>query len=133
MPQLDHIIIFPQIFWLFSFFIFFYIILVHFFLPNFLKSLKARKLIQKINTEKASFSVKKSSESKTKLTNIAFKNLNNVKEILNSDSNLSLSNFNSVKTNEIDKAIGVIAKNSILFCNYQILDSINTYFKLIKK
>nr|YP_009515585.1 ATP synthase F0 subunit 8 [Sirodotia delicatula]AVK39604.1 ATP synthase F0 subunit 8 [Sirodotia delicatula] len=45
MPQLDHAIVFTQIFWLFFTFSFLYISLTHFFLPRFLQSLKARNLI----------------------------------------------------------------------------------------
>lgn len=45
MPQLDFIIIFPQIFWLIITFFSLYIVLVHFFLPIFIKILKSRKQI----------------------------------------------------------------------------------------
>nr|WCH57721.1 ATP synthase F0 subunit 8 [Hypnea musciformis] len=49
MPQLDRIIIFSQIFWLFIIFSALYIILTHFFLPLFLKSIKLRKQIVEAN------------------------------------------------------------------------------------
>ena len=45
MPQLDFIIIFPQIFWLTTIFFIFYIILTHFFLPIFIKLIKSRKQV----------------------------------------------------------------------------------------
>jgi len=45
MPQLDFVIAFPQIFWLIIIFLFFYIVIVHFFLPNFIKVLRSRKQI----------------------------------------------------------------------------------------
>nr|YP_011017569.1 ATP synthase F0 subunit 8 [Antithamnionella miharai]WQF69344.1 ATP synthase F0 subunit 8 [Antithamnionella miharai]WQF69369.1 ATP synthase F0 subunit 8 [Antithamnionella miharai] len=52
MPQLDYIIIFPQIFWFCVIFTVFYLFLTHIFLPKFLKALKSRKLIlQKSNKE----------------------------------------------------------------------------------
>nr|YP_009441362.1 ATP synthase F0 subunit 8 [Lympha mucosa]ATN23371.1 ATP synthase F0 subunit 8 [Lympha mucosa] len=50
MPQLDHIIIFTQIFWLFFSFLFLYIILTHFFLPRFLQALKSRSLVLECNS-----------------------------------------------------------------------------------
>nr|QNM39516.1 ATP synthase F0 subunit 8 [Gelidiella fanii] len=128
MPQLDRIIIFSQIFWLFIVFILFYTIITHFFLPKFLKVLRARKLIAKVNSEKATFIANKSSKNKIKLLGVITKNLTTVKKILN-----STSNFNITKTNKIDELVGKTIKNSILFCNFQILDSINIYSKLIQK
>ena len=133
MPQLDHIIIFPQIFWLFLIFILFYTVLTHFFLPKFLKSLKARKLIAKANSEKVSFIVKASSENKIRLINTITHSLVAVTKVLSSSSTLNISNFNLAKISKIDEAIGIATKNSILFCNSQILDSMNIYFKLIKR
>ena len=50
MPQLDRVIIFSQIFWLFIIFSSLYAILTHFFLPLFLKSLKSRKQIIELNS-----------------------------------------------------------------------------------
>ena len=49
MPQLDRIIIFTQIFWLFLVFTSLYIILIYFFFPTFLRSLKARDLVIEFN------------------------------------------------------------------------------------
>ena len=49
MPQLDRIIIFTQIFWLFLVFTSLYIILIYFFFPTFLQSLKARNLVIEFN------------------------------------------------------------------------------------
>ena len=49
MPQLDRIIIFTQIFWLFLVFTSLYIILIYFFFPTFLRSLKARNLVIEFN------------------------------------------------------------------------------------
>nr|QNM39536.1 ATP synthase F0 subunit 8 [Gelidiella fanii] len=133
MPQLDRIIIFSQIFWLFIVFILFYTITTHFFLPKFLKVLRARKLIAKVNSEKVAFIANKSSKNKIKLLSVIMKNLTTVKKILNSTSTFNTSNFNITKTNKIDELVGKIVKNSVLFCNFQILDSINIYSKLIQK
>lgn len=49
MPQLDRIIVFTQIFWLFLVFTVLYIVLIYFFFPNFLRSLKARNLVIESN------------------------------------------------------------------------------------
>jgi hypothetical protein len=49
MPQLDRIIVFTQIFWLFLVFTSLYIILIYFFFPTFLRSLKARNLVIEFN------------------------------------------------------------------------------------
>nr|AVK39581.1 ATP synthase F0 subunit 8 [Sheathia arcuata] len=49
MPQLDRTIIFTQIFWLFLVFASLYITLIYFFLPIFLRSMKARNLVVEFN------------------------------------------------------------------------------------
>ena len=49
MPQLDFTIAFPQIFWLIVIFVSIYTILVHFFLPNFIKLIKIRKKLILVN------------------------------------------------------------------------------------
>jgi len=45
MPQLDRIIVLPQIFWFFVVFILFYSIILHYILPQFLLILKSRKKV----------------------------------------------------------------------------------------
>nr|YP_010620253.1 ATP synthase F0 subunit 8 [Deltalsia parasitica]WAX04289.1 ATP synthase F0 subunit 8 [Deltalsia parasitica] len=51
MPQLDFLIILPQIFWLILCFTIFYFLLTYYFLPFFLKTIKARINFIKINKE----------------------------------------------------------------------------------
>nr|YP_009402619.1 ATP synthase F0 subunit 8 [Sheathia arcuata]ARX95759.1 ATP synthase F0 subunit 8 [Sheathia arcuata] len=51
MPQLDRIIIFTQIFWLFLVFASLYTILIYFFFPIFLRSLKSRNLVIDSNSD----------------------------------------------------------------------------------
>nr|YP_011017723.1 ATP synthase F0 subunit 8 [Griffithsia okiensis]WQF69546.1 ATP synthase F0 subunit 8 [Griffithsia okiensis] len=52
MPQLDLLIIFPQIFWFFLIFIFLYLFILHYFLPKILLIIKFRqKLIDLNNNE----------------------------------------------------------------------------------
>ena len=130
MPQLDRIIIFPQIFWLFIVFILFYTTLTHFFLPKFLKSLKARKLVIEANEKEISSIAKTSLDTQAKLTFTLLNNLASVRRILDNNSTFSILNSNSLEIKKADELIGIAVKNSILFCNSQILDSINIYSKI---
>lgn len=52
MPQLDFIIVSSQVFWLIITFLVLYVVLTHFFLPNFIKILKTRKHVLQENTIK---------------------------------------------------------------------------------
>nr|YP_009317481.1 ATP synthase F0 subunit 8 [Gelidium arborescens]AOX48910.1 ATP synthase F0 subunit 8 [Gelidium arborescens] len=134
MPQLDRIIIFPQVFWLLVIFTMFYIMLTHFFLPRFLKSLKTRKEIVKINELEASLISKRSADSQAKLKFLLLNHLSTLKKIFSMNLALNISNTKSLNTQSVDELICVMVKNSILFCNSQILDSIcikvkSVYFK----
>nr|YP_008963212.1 ATP synthase F0 subunit 8 [Gelidium vagum]AGO19326.1 ATP synthase F0 subunit 8 [Gelidium vagum] len=125
MPQLDRIIISPQVFWLFIVFSTFYIVSTHFFLPKFLKALKSRKGIIKTNEMEVLLLTKKSIANQTELKSLLLTHLNELKEIFSKSSILSISNTKNLNTKEIDELIGLIIKNSTLFCNYQILNSIS--------
>ena len=125
MPQLDRIIISPQVFWLFIVFSTFYIVSTHFFLPKFLKALKSRKGIIKTNEMEVLLLTKKSIANQTELKSLLLTHLNKLKEIFSKSSILSISNTKNLNTKEIDELIGLIIKNSTLFCNYQILNSIS--------
>nr|YP_009317550.1 ATP synthase F0 subunit 8 [Gelidium sclerophyllum]AOX49002.1 ATP synthase F0 subunit 8 [Gelidium sclerophyllum] len=124
MPQLDRIIIFPQVFWLLVIFTMFYIILTHFFLPRFLKALKARKEIVKINELEASLVSERSTDNQAKLRFLLLSHLSIVKKIFSMNSALNISNAKILNTQAVDELVSVMVKNSILFCNSQILDSI---------
>nr|YP_009114033.1 ATP synthase F0 subunit 8 [Gelidium elegans]AGW30472.1 ATP synthase F0 subunit 8 [Gelidium elegans] len=124
MPQLDRIIIFPQVFWLLVIFTVFYIVLTHFFLPRFLKALKTRKEIVKVNELEALLVSKRSTDSQTKLRLLLLNHLSIVKKIFSLNPTLNISSAKSLNTQAVDELIGVMVKNSILFCNSQILDSI---------
>lgn len=131
MPQLDRIIIFTQIFWLFIVFTIVYTILIHYFLPKFLKSLKSRKEIVLVNSLEVESLSKKIIQKQKLLTELLHKNLILVKNILTS-------NFNSLETDkklnllEVDKKIGTSISNSTHYCDIQILNAIFFYPKNTK-
>nr|YP_009317527.1 ATP synthase F0 subunit 8 [Gelidium isabelae]AOX48979.1 ATP synthase F0 subunit 8 [Gelidium isabelae] len=131
MPQLDRIIIFPQVFWLLVIFTIFYITLTHFFLPRFLKALKTRKEIVKVNELESSLVSKKSIDSQAKSRILLLNYLDIVKKIFSLNSTLNIPNAKNLNTQSVDELIGVMVKNSILFCNSQILDSIRIKVKSI--
>lgn len=124
MPQLDRIIIFPQIFWLFVVFTAFYSVLTHFFLPKFLRVLKARKIIVSFNEQQAIQATRRCAESETKLKETLAEDLEKVKEIFSQNPTFNLRNLKKLETKSVDEAISTATKNSILFCNSQVLDSI---------
>ena len=107
MPQLDYIIIFPQIFWFCIIFTVFYWILVYFFLPKFLITLKTRLLIQQKNIQESDILVTKLNEKQNLIQKILIKNLNNSKNLLfQTNSFLTILKFNNSKFDEkIAKAI----------------------------
>nr|YP_009317596.1 ATP synthase F0 subunit 8 [Pterocladiella media]AOX49048.1 ATP synthase F0 subunit 8 [Pterocladiella media] len=127
MPQLDRIIIFPQIFWLFLIFTSFYIILTHFFLPKFLKSLKSRKSVIDLNELKVNYVKQQSIESEQKFKDLLTQDLAKIKFFFNSNVAFEILNL---ENSEADRIISQAVKNSILFCNFQILNSIEIYCKL---
>nr|YP_009546481.1 ATP synthase F0 subunit 8 [Gelidium kathyanniae]AYO27829.1 ATP synthase F0 subunit 8 [Gelidium kathyanniae] len=131
MPQLDRIIIFPQIFWLFVIFTVFYISLTHFFLPKFLKSLKARKEIIKVNEAEALLLIKKSMANQAKLKLLLLNHLSDIKKIFSINPILNISDTRSLNTKRVDELISVMIKNSALFHDSQILDSISINVKSV--
>lgn len=127
MPQLDFIIILPQIFWFFLIFISLYLYVLHYFLPKLIFSLKFRKLV-----------VKKNNLEILKL-NSAFikqKKLLNSKLIYDLKSFKSCFFFNLKKINNIfikqkysnpeilNKKVLSFIVNTNLFCSKQILNAI---------
>nr|YP_011003676.1 ATP synthase F0 subunit 8 [Gracilaria eucheumatoides]WPS66078.1 ATP synthase F0 subunit 8 [Gracilaria eucheumatoides] len=131
MPQLDRIIVFSQIFWLFFVFSIFYITLIHYFLPVFLKSLKLRKQVININT----LEVTKKMENILKKQNLFKKILLKDLEIT---SDLLINYFGKLVTSKksfdmliIDQKICRVVLNIAKFCDSKLLDSIFLYPKLL--
>nr|AHX02465.1 ATP synthase F0 subunit 8 [Plocamium cartilagineum] len=133
MPQLDYIIILSQIFWLFIILIILYTIILHFFLPIFLKSIRIRKeLINSLNLE-----VSNLEEISFKKQNMLYSNVNQhlliIKHLLNKSNFVFLKKQNSII---IDKKLSIFISNTIKFYNLQILNAIpfsSKVFNLLNK
>nr|YP_010726705.1 ATP synthase F0 subunit 8 [Cystoclonium purpureum f. stellatum]WDY85192.1 ATP synthase F0 subunit 8 [Cystoclonium purpureum f. stellatum] len=131
MPQLDRIIIFPQIFWLFVIFTFLYAILTHYFLPVFLKSLKSRKKIIDINSTEILLLNNKTLNNNKLLKQQLLKNLLTLEAFLNSNfGSLDFLHLNN-KIIDIDEKIGTTLINSIFYCDNMLLNSIVFYPKFM--
>nr|YP_010888157.1 ATP synthase F0 subunit 8 [Fushitsunagia catenata]WJJ67934.1 ATP synthase F0 subunit 8 [Fushitsunagia catenata] len=129
MPQLDLTIIFSQIFWLFVLFFVTYTILIHFFLPKFLFSIKSRKKIIEFNSKKTLSYQRGIVEKQLNLHNLLLKSLNSIKEILTNN----WSSLSKVETNSnailADKKIGLFIFNMVKYCDYELMNSISLYPK----
>lgn len=130
MPQLDRVIVFSQIFWLFFIFTFLYAILTHFFLPKFLKSLKSRKQIIEANNFEFLSVTTNIAKKQDLLKNILLKNLILVENSIARDF-IFRTNTSKLNTQEIDEKIITAALNASLYCNFQLLNSISFYPKFL--
>jgi len=127
MPQLDRIIIFPQIFWFCLVFICFYLILTSIFLPKFLQSFKIRKLLLNKNTKESDHLIKKLTEKRFFLKNRLIKDLQNIKNVwININFLATNINFTSLVINE--KIAKVIYWN-ILYYDIHVLRQISIFPK----
>nr|WDA66148.1 ATP synthase F0 subunit 8 [Lithothamnion corallioides] len=124
MPQLDLIIIFPQIFWLLLIFFCTYTILVHFFLPIFVKSLKARKRIILENSALLLNTQKKFDLRQVFLNNLLNKNFYLVKSILETEISNIFSPKNKFDLNLLDIKIAKVLYYNTLYYDTNILDSV---------
>lgn len=124
MPQLDYIIVFPQIFWLMFIFIITYSGLSHFFLPIFLKVLKTRKLIILCNTNKILKNEKKLLEKQNYLNKILNGNLSILKNIFTKNILVSFSSKYRIDMQLVDKKLAQALYNNMLYCNSQLLNCI---------
>nr|YP_010937576.1 ATP synthase F0 subunit 8 [Grateloupia asiatica]WKW95606.1 ATP synthase F0 subunit 8 [Grateloupia asiatica] len=125
MPQLDRIIVFSQIFWLFIIFTTFYTVLTHFFLPKFLKALKSRKQIIEINTLEIAEIAEKSSSQQNLIQKVLIKNLGLTKNILVNNLNTTLSTKRNSNISMVDEKIGLIIFNMVKYCDAQLLSFIS--------
>ena len=129
MPQLDYIIIFPQIFWLILVFIGSYIILSHYFLPNFLKSIKTRKEIVNFNLFNSSEIQKNRKKKQIFLNKLLSNNLILIKNFLSKESILLVSIGSNVGFN-VDIKVATALYNFILYYNMNIVNCIQLKPKL---
>ena len=131
MPQLDRVIIFSQIFWLFVIFTSLYATLTHFFLPKFLKALKTRKQIIEVNNNKILIINNKFEQQQVLLKQTILKNLILIENTIKNE----LETFNLEKTMSkvhlIDEKIATVSINNSLYCDYQLLDSIPLFPKAL--
>lgn len=131
MPQLDRIIIFSQIFWLFLVFTLLYMITTHFFLPKFLKSLKIRKqIIQSNDQEILTISIK-TKEQQIMLKQIIQKNLILIEQFIKNEIELVESNQIKIGFPFIDEKIANVLMYNTLYCNNQLLNSVILFPKFL--
>lgn len=127
MPQLDKIITFTQIFWMFSVLVFLYTVLTHYFLPIFLKSLKSRKLVVEINSMEINYLSLKKKKKQILLNQVLLDSLITVEKLL--WNKFSLENF--LDTDPclmiVDKKISWAAKKSVLYCSQQLFELVSFY------
>lgn len=130
MPQLDRVIIFPQIFWFFLIFILFYALLTHYFLPKFLVSLKLRKYILKFNYLLINNKINVHTSVKLKLLNQLVLHLHQINKSIYINSNYLKDIKNDsklVNSFQINRKLIKIIKNNVLFCNKNVLNLISFY------
>lgn len=124
MPQLDFIIIFPQIFWLVIIFFFTYAILIHFFLPVFLKSLKTRKYIITENSRILTVTQDKFNSKQKQINSILNANFTKIKLMLELEFFNLFTNNTNLDLNSIDTKIVEALYYNVLYHDYEILNSI---------
>lgn len=130
MPQLDYIIIFPQIFWFFLILLIFYILILHFFLPKFLYSIKLRKEVILFNSNLILKFSKKNKLDSLNIINILKLNLKEIQNSVylnNSRLNLFFSKQVRLCPSILDLKLINLVYNNILFCNNQLLNNIKIY------
>lgn len=131
MPQLDFIIIFPQVFWLCTIFSLFYFILTFYLLPKFITSFKIRKSILEESSRRVS----------SEMQTLAGKNyaqnhlLSFFEKLQTNYKNLDLllkTDFSS-SSSILDKKIVNATRLTILFCDPLVIKSIPFFPKIFKK
>nr|YP_010921937.1 ATP synthase F0 subunit 8 [Grateloupia turuturu]WIM51243.1 ATP synthase F0 subunit 8 [Grateloupia turuturu] len=125
MPQLDRIIVFSQIFWLFIIFTAFYTILTHFFLPKFLTALKSRKQIIEVNASEVTKITEKSILKQNLIQKVLVEDLALIKNILVNNLNAILSTKQNLNISIIDEKIALIIFNTVKYCDAQLLNFIS--------
>lgn len=137
MPQLDFLIILPQIFWLILFFSLTYFSLTYFFLPLFLKTLNSRKYFLKINKNKETSLINDIINNRS----LVFKNLSSNFDQLKSILffrllHLKFQFYKKPYSHQFSKLNNKIFKatvNSILYCNFTVLQKIKIYPRILKR
>ena len=124
MPQLDRIIIFSQIFWLFIIFTSLYAIITHFFLPKFLKSIKARKQIIDSNNHEILIINSKIQEQHNLLKQTIIKNLALIENSIKNEFETVTMEKSNLNNKLIDEKIANLSIKNSLYCDTHLLNSI---------
>nr|YP_009500445.1 ATP synthase F0 subunit 8 [Gracilariopsis heteroclada]AXE43607.1 ATP synthase F0 subunit 8 [Gracilariopsis heteroclada] len=132
MPQLDRIIVFSQIFWLFIIFTLFYTILTHFFLPKFIKAIKIRKQIVDANSIEISLMAENISQKQTLVKKVLLKDLESIKILLTQHFTHLVKEKGYLSTAIIDERISFVILNTLTYCNLHLLNSIVVYPKILR-
>nr|UAD89912.1 ATP synthase F0 subunit 8 [Gracilariopsis chorda] len=132
MPQLDRIIVFSQIFWLFIIFTAFYTVLTHFFLPKFIKSLKIRRQIIDANSTEISLMTKNTLLKQNLLKKFLLKDLELIKNLLIQYFNNLVKEKSYANTTLVDEKISSVILNTLMYCDLQLLNAIVVYPKVLK-
>ena len=134
MPQLDFLIILPQIFWLILSFIIFYFILTYYFLPIFLKTINSRREFIKFNKN---FELKLDNEILLKRQFILKKFISDLNEV-KSFIFLNLLKFKSIKplrlqSSKLNVKILTALNKSVVYCNLDLINLIKFYPSFLNK
>lgn len=123
MPQLDRIIIFTQLFWLFFIFLISYMILTHFFFPLFLKSIKSRKLVVESNLKESRITQETSLRNQIMFTQIVNEGLSILKHFYSSKFLLK-STLHDLNLSFVDSILINSTLDILLHCDQIALESI---------
>nr|YP_009114102.1 ATP synthase F0 subunit 8 [Palmaria palmata]AHB62165.1 ATP synthase F0 subunit 8 [Palmaria palmata] len=123
MPQLDRIIIFTQLFWLFFIFLISYMILTHFFFPLFLKSIKSRKLVVESNLKESRITHETSLRNQIMFTQIVNEGLSILKHFYSSKFLLK-STIHDLNLSFVDNILINSTLDILLHCDQIALESI---------
>jgi len=124
MPQLDFVIAFPQIFWLIVIFFTFYTVVVHFFLPNFIKTIKSRKQIVLENTKILLDMEVKFNYKQTLLSKTLEMNFIKIRFLLEKDISRFFSIKNLFDLTPVNTKTAAALYYNVLYYDINILDSV---------
>jgi hypothetical protein len=137
MPQLDILIILPQIFWLIVFFGIFYYILTYYILPFFLQTINSRKYFLQSNKTYENKLISDIFNKRKLVLNELNTNFNHIKSVLflklfHTKFNFRKEPFDSHFFKLNNKILNAV-NNSILYCNPTVLSIIKFYPKILNK
>lgn len=137
MPQLDNLIVLPQIFWLIFVFTLFYFLITFYFLPILVKSIKSRKYFLEHNNKLNSVLLKQVFDKRKNLISILSKDFFTIKnlmfgQILSTKSSIKYEPFKKKYIKLVDLIL-FASINSVFYCNTNLLSSLKFYPLLLNK